>query len=346
MLTAVATRGRAPFKTVLTHGFVNDKSGKKMSKSKGNVTSPLDLMKTHGAEILRLWVILEDYRNDVNFSMESLERVSETYRKIRNTIRFMLGNLYDFAPDTDLVALDKMGELDRWALSRAASVLEKVEKAYESYEFHQVYHLITNLCVVDLSALYFDILKDRLYTAGKKSPERRSSQTAMWLITDVLIRVLAPVLSFTSEEILGFMPASQRKPESVFLSEYPSYARTLSKWSDAQLEENFSGIWAIRDVALKSLEEARQAKTIGHPREARVTLTVDPASDKALQATKEDLGRLFLVSELEIKQGSALSAQVGKAEGEKCARCWTYSREVGKNKQHADLCDRCIEAIQ
>lgn len=189
----------------------------------------------------------------MNFSTESLERVSETYRKIRNTIRFMLGNLYDFAPDTESVALENMGELDRWALSRAASVFEKVEKAYENYEFHQVYHLITNLCVVDLSALYFDILKDRLYTAGKKSPERRSSQTAMWLITDALIRVLAPVLSFTSEEILGFMPASRSKPESVFFSEYPNYSKTISKWSNPKLEENFSGIWAVRNVVLKSL---------------------------------------------------------------------------------------------
>ena len=343
-----ATRNRAPFKTVLTHGFVNDKDGKKMSKSKGNVTSPLDLMKTHGAEILRLWVILEDYRNDVNFSMESLERVSETYRKIRNTIRFMLGNLYDFSPDTDLVALSKMGELDRWALSRTASVLEKVEKAYENYEFHQVYHLITNLCVVDLSALYFDILKDRLYTAGKKSPERRSSQTAMWLITDALIRVLAPVLSFTAEEILSLMPASKSKPESVFFSEYPKF-ESIKNWYDLAIENNFVGVWAIRDVALKKLEEARQAKTIGHPREAKLILVANDATREALSKTKEDLRRLFLVSELEIRSGqqtTGVEVEVSRAAGEKCARCWTYSTEVGKNQHHPDLCNRCVEAIQ
>jgi isoleucyl-tRNA synthetase len=346
LLTAVATRRRAPFKTVLTHGFVNDKSGKKMSKSKGNVTSPLDLMKTQGAEILRLWVILEDYRNDVNFSMESLERVSESYRKIRNTTRFMLSNLYDFSPETDATPLEKLGELDRWALSRAASVFEKIEKAYESYEFHQVYHLVTNLCVVDLSALYFDILKDRLYTAGKKSPERRSSQTTMWLITDALLKVLAPILSFTSEECFGFLPSKKAKADSIFLTDYPRYSQELKGWSNPKLEETFAAIWAIRDTVLKSLEEARQAKTIGHPREAKVILTLDPAGEAALKATHEDLTRLFLVSDLELKTGKQIEAQIVRAQGEKCARCWTYSTAVGKSQQHVDLCDRCVEALK
>lgn len=346
MLTAVATRKRAPYKTVLTHGFVNDKDGKKMSKSKGNVTSPLDLMKTHGAEILRFWVILEDYRNDVNFSMESLERVSESYRKIRNTIRFMLGNLYDFSPDADSVSLEKMGDLDRWVLSRAATVLEKIEKAYESYEFHQVYHLVTNLCVVDLSALYFDILKDRLYTAGKTSPERRSSQTAMWMITDALVRILAPVLSFTAEEVWALMPKTQKKAASVFLADYPRYADQISKWTDSALEERFSKIWTIRGVVLKSLEESRQAKTIGHPREARVKLTVDTASQEALSSTSEELHRLFLVSAVTLQSGDRVQSEVGIAEGLKCGRCWTFSTEVGTSVKHQDLCRRCVEAIQ
>jgi isoleucyl-tRNA synthetase len=346
LLTGVATRKRAPFKNVLTHGFVNDKEGKKMSKSKGNVTSPLDLMKTHGAEILRLWVVLEDYRNDVSFSNESLDRVSETYRKIRNTVRFLLGNLYDFSPDTDSVPIEKMSDLDRWALARTATVLEKVEKAYENYEFHSVYHLMTNLCVVDLSALYFDILKDRLYTAGKTSQERRSSQTAMWLITNALVRVIAPILSFTAEESYGFLPAAKSKQPSVFLTEYPRFKAELDSWVNAKIEEDFSGIWTIRDIVLKSLEEARQAKTIGHPREAKVTLTVDSAAQEALKKTREDLGRLFLVSELEIKSGSAVKAEISRAAGEKCARCWTHSTYVGKSSKYSDLCDRCVEAIQ
>jgi len=346
LLTGVATRRRAPFRNVLTHGFVNDKEGKKMSKSKGNVTSPLDLMKTHGAEILRLWVVLEDYRNDVSFSIESLERVSETYRKIRNSIRFLLSNLYDFAPDTDSIPIEKMGDIDRWALAKTASVLEKVERAYEAYEFHSVYHLIANLCVVDLSALYFDILKDRLYTAGKSSQERRSSQTAMWMITDALLSVIAPILSFTAEEAYEFLPASRRKRDSIFLTEYPRAANELKSWLNPKMEEDFSGIWAIRDLVLKALEEARQAKQIGHPREAKVILTVDDAAQAALGKTKEVLNRLFLVSEVEIKKGAALKAEIVAASGSKCARCWTYSTYVGKDQKHPDLCDRCTEALR
>ncbi len=341
LLTAVATRGRAPFKNVLTHGFVNDKDGKKMSKSKGNVASPIDLMKTHGAEILRLWVILEDYRNDVNFSMESVDRVSETYRKIRNTIRFMLGNLYDFSPDADQIPLSELGELDRWAVSRSAELLERVTKAYDAYEFHTVYHALVNFCVVDLSAVYFDILKDRLYTAGKSSRERRSSQTALWMIASALARAIAPILSFTAEESWGFLPKWKSKEESVLLSSFPK----AEGWRNTALEERFAGIWAVRDVVNKSLEEARQAKSIGHPREAKVTLTVDAAARAALGATKEDLPRLFLVSELELKDGASVSTQVSRASGEKCARCWTFSTYVGKDSTHPDLCDRCVQAV-
>jgi isoleucyl-tRNA synthetase len=341
LLTAVATRRRAPFKTVLTHGFVNDKDGKKMSKSKGNVASPLDLMKSHGADILRLWVVLEDYRNDVSFSSESLERVSESYRKIRNTVRFLLGNLFDFDPDKDALPAEKLGDLDRWALSRATETLGKVTAAYESYEFHQVYHLVVNFCVVDLSAIYFDILKDRLYTAGKRSAERRSSQTAMWLICDALVRALAPILSFTAEEAYSFLPASRTRAESVFLSDFPKAA-----WADSALEQRFAAIWAIRDVVLKALEAARQEKAIGHPREAKVTLTVDGDGEKALRGTREELTRLFLVSELELVTGTGTSARVSRAEGQKCARCWVYSKQVGKSSAHPDLCDRCIEAIR
>ena len=345
LLTAVATRGTAPFKTVLTHGFVNDKEGKKMSKSKGNVTSPLDLMKSHGAEILRLWVVLEDYRNDVSFSAESLERVSESYRKIRNTIRFLLGNLFDFDPNTDLVKREDMGDLDRWTLSRTAEVLDRITHAYDTYEFHQVYHLVVNFCGVELSSIYFDILKDRLYTAAKKSVERRSSQSAMWLILSALARSLAPILSFTAEESWNMIPRRKGDPESVFLAEFPSGENGLTAWRDLKIEENFLEIWKIRDVVLKSLEEARQLKTIGHPREAKVLLTIDPTGEKFLKSTREDLSRLFLVSEVELKSGSAVQATIGPASGQKCARCWTYSKAVGLSKKHPALCDRCAEAV-
>lgn len=358
LLTAVATRGRAPFRTVLTHGFVNDKSGKKMSKSKGNVTSPLDIVKNQGAEILRLWVTLEDYRDDVNFSMESLERVSESYRKIRNTIRFLLGNIHDFTPDTDKIPIAELGDLDAWALSKTAGFLQRIEQAFNSYEFHLVYQQLNNLCVTDLSSIYFDILKDRLYTAPKNSKERRSSQTTMWLICKALARVIAPILSFTAEEIWGFLPAEQGKAQSVFLANYPTFAKEpsakeltgeLSTWKNEALEEQFSGIWKVRETILKELEEARQLKTIGHPREAKVTLALDPGAEQMLGSVQEELNRLFLVSELELQTsspGSTLTVAVSQASGSKCARCWTYSIDVGSSTNHPDICGRCEEAIK
>ena len=346
LLTAVATRGRAPFRTALTHGFVNDKDGKKMSKSKGNVVSPLDILKSHGAENLRLWVTLEDYRNDLNFSKESLERVSETYRKIRNTARFLLANLFDFKPDQDSVPLKQMGDLDRWALSRSADVFQKVYEAYESYEFHQVYHLMMNFCGVELSSVYFDILKDRLYTAGKHSLERRSSQTAMMEIARALARVLAPILSFTSEEIWGYLPAYLEKEDSVFLADFPRSEGGMRGWRDVHLEERFSKVWEVRNSVLKTLEESRRDKVIGHPREAKVELTVTRELRGMLNEIHEDLGRLFLVSDLELKEGAEIHAVVTRVSGQKCSRCWIYLDSVGKNSHFIDLCHRCVEAIQ
>ncbi len=343
LITAIATRGRAPFKAVLTHGFVNDKDGKKMSKSKGNVSSPLDLMKTHGAEILRFWVCLEDYRNDVSFSMESLDRVSESYRKIRNTVRFILGNLSDFNPDKDALPVSELGKLDRWALSRSAEALSHITDSFESYEFHRVYHELVNYCGVELSAIYFDILKDRLYTAGKASRERRSSQTALFLIGRALTTCLAPILSFTAEELWGFLPQWKGKPASVFLSDWPRAA--LTEWKNAEIEKSFEPIWKLREPVLRELEVARQAKTIGHPREARVSLAADAEAVNALRGVGEDPKRLFLVSELELTQGATLSVRVERAPGEKCARCWTFDREVGKSAQHPDLCVRCEQAL-
>lgn len=343
LLTAVATRRRAPFKAVLTHGFVNDKDGKKMSKSKGNVASPLDLMKTQGADILRLWIVLEDYRDDVNYSTTSLERVTESYKKIRNTIRFLLGNLYDFDPKKDAVDRSKMGELDRWALSRSAATLERVRKAYDSYEFHTVYHSVVNLCVVELSSVYFDILKDRLYTAKKDSLERRSSQTAMALIASALIRSMAPIISCTSEEAWGMMWGSGS--ESVFLQDFPAEAAGLDQWRDPELESRFEKVWAIRELILKSLEESRKAGLIGHAREAKVTIQVTEDQERSLKGVREDLMRLFLVSALERKTGSEFKVEVGTAPGEKCARCWTYSTDLGTNSAHPSLCARCTEAI-
>ncbi len=346
LLTAVATRGTAPFKTVLTHGFVNDKEGKKMSKSKGNVTSPLDLVKTNGAEILRLWVVLEDYRDDVSYSKESLDRVSESYRKIRNTIRFILGNLSDYNPDQNFVKPAEMADLDRWALSRAAHVFSKMTQAYDQYEFHTVYQAVVNFCVVDLSALYLDILKDKLYTAGANSQERRSSQTALWLILSQLLGLLAPILSFTAEEAWSFFPKRSTDSQSVFLGEFPFWNSKEGFYAFPDLEKKFEPVWLLREQVLKALEDSRASKLIGHAREARVILTVDPKMKNEISWIENGLVRIFLVSELEIKIGKTLEIQVLKASGEKCARCWTYSSHVGKFNQHPTLCDRCVEAVK
>ncbi|MGE0615118.1 MAG: isoleucine--tRNA ligase [Bacteriovoracia bacterium] len=343
LLTAVATRREPPFKAVLTHGFVNDAQGKKMSKSKGNVTSPLDLMKTHGADVLRLWVGLEDYRNDLSFSKESLERVSESYRKIRNTVRFLLGNLNDFDPAKDAVPREKMGELDRWALSRTAHVMNRVTQAYDDYEFHTVYHQVVNLCAVDLSAVYFDILKDRLYTAGKKSAERRSSQTAMFHVLSALLRGLAPILSFTSEEAWQMIPGLPR--ESIFLQPFPRDTQGLADWLDEKVEAAFAPVWETREIVMKALEEARAQKVIGHPREAHVVLTVPADTQTKLNGVREDLSRLFLVSQFTLQAGSAVKVEIKTATGEKCARCWVYKPEVGKDSRHPALCARCVEAV-
>lgn len=340
LMSSIAARKKAPFKQVLTHGFVNDKDGKKMSKSKGNVTSPEDIMKTKGADILRLWVVLEDYRNDVSFSNESLERVTESYRKIRNTMRFILGNLGDFNPDKDFVPFEKMGELDQWAITQTSAALEKITRAYDQYEFHQVYHSLVGICTVEISALYFDILKDRLYTAKKDSHERRSSQSALWWIGNALVRAMAPILTFTAEEIWGFLPKTADKSPSIMLTDFPKAITGIFK-----KQKEFERMFELRSIVLKSLEEARQAKAIGHPREACVVFEISSADLAILKSIQEDIKRLFLVSELELKAGTEPKVTVRKSDALKCERCWTFSGEVGKNQKHADLCGRCAEAV-
>lgn len=350
LLTAVATRNRAPFRRVLTHGFVNDQHGKKMSKSEGNVTSPLDIVKTHGAELLRMWVVLEDYRSDVSFSKESLDRVTESYRKIRNTIRFLLGNLYDFDPDHHLIEPARMSSLDRWALSRVALTLEKMTEAYDAYEFHTVYHQIVNLCAVDLSAVYFDILKDRLYVERSDSIARRSSQTAMWMIGSALLRAMAPIISFTAEEAWAFLPKASKGTTakeftSVFLSDFPREEHGLKHWRDEKLEKNFESILSLRDVVQKSLEEARREKVIGHQREAKIVISGSDSVQSLIKSLGEEAHRVFLVSEVEWNPNGSQAVKVVVADGVKCARCWTYTKTVGLNNQHPEICSRCVEAL-
>ena len=354
LLTSVALTGKAPYKAVLTHGFTIDDDGKKMSKSKGNTVSPLDIAKQYGIDILRLWVVTADFKSDMRMSQAILKQLSESYRKIRNTARYMLGNLFDFNPDTDLVADEDLQELDRWALMQANRVLKAVRGGYDTYDFHIMFHAIHNFCVVDMSNFYLDIIKDRLYTKKADSAARRSAQTAMWRILDMLVRMLTPVLCFTAEEIWAAMPhrAGDNLDGAIF-NDIPEPDETLE---DAALAEKFNRILALRSDVSKVLEAARNEKIIGHSLNAKVLLYA--TGDLAAFLKENDLATLLIVSAVEVLETEApetaikaeetagLSIAVEQAPGEKCQRCWMYSTSVGTNAEHPDLCDRCAHELQ
>jgi isoleucyl-tRNA synthetase len=353
LLTSVGTRQRAPYRAVLTHGFFVDAEGRKMSKSLGNTVAPEVILKKHGADILRLWVAATDYRDDMRISEEILQRLVEAYRRLRNTARFLLGNLYDFDPDRDRVASADLVELDRWALHRAAELIARCREAYERYEFHVVYHGLNNFCAVDLSALYLDVTKDRVYCSAAASRERRSAQTVQWSILDALTRLMAPVLPFTAEEIWRAAPGFAGKSESVFLAglpEAPEGAR------DDVLAERWETILDMRGAVTKALEEARKRGTIGHPLEARVRLAASDGLGRLLGEIRDQLPALLIVSQVEIAAdlaGAAPSAslpglrvEVTPARGGKCARCWNYREDLGAQPDHPEICARCAGVVE
>ena len=350
LLAAVGTRDAAPYKAVLTHGFVLDEKGRPMSKSVGNVIAPEKVIKQYGAEILRLWVATQDYRNDTRVGDAILKQVSEAYRRIRNTARYILGNIHDFDPTTDTVADSDLLEIDRWALSRLEELVNRVKKSYDAYDFHVLYHAVHNFCSVDMSAFYLDVLKDRLYTSPTESLERRSAQTAIYRILDALTRMTAPVLSFTAEEIWGFLPGEREA--SVHLAEFPNFSNSMI---DTALEEKYERLLAIRSDVAKVLELARAEKTIGHSLDARVELFADGDLGDLLKAEAEQLAGLFIVSQVDIcanlEDSTAgenlpeLKIRVSKANGEKCSRCWNYATTVGESDKHSELCHRCIQAV-
>lgn len=350
LIASVGTRGGAPYRSVLTHGFVVDGQGKKMSKSLGNVIAPQDIIKANGAEILRLWVSAEDYRDDIKISKEILDRLVEAYRKIRNTARFLLSNLAGF-DGRDYSA--GLLEIDRWAISRLQGLIEKVTAAYEDFAFHQVYHSIHNFCVVDLSSFYLDILKDRLYTAKADSPERRAAQWVLSEVLSVMTRLMAPVLSFTAEEIWEHMP--NRPAESVFLAPFPARDPDLR---DAGLEERWERLILIRNSVNKALEIRRQEKFIGNSLEAKVILFLQNEDYLLLDAYRGFLTTLLIVSDAAIEQGPpsgeglfgsqdvpGLLIAVERAGGEKCQRCWNRSPSVGAFADAPELCGRCREVV-
>jgi isoleucyl-tRNA synthetase len=339
LLTGVALRDGAPYDAVLTHGFILDQHGKAMSKSAGNTIAPEEIIKKYGADVLRLWVSASDYRDDVSLSEQILAGLAEGYRKIRNTLRFALGNLADFDPAKDQVPLAELEPLDRWALAKLAAWDEKVKAAYEDYEFHVAYHATMQLCAVDLSAVYFDIVKDRLYTWKKTGKARRSAQTVLWIIAQDVMRLLAPVLSFTASDAWGYLPG--RPVESVFLAGLPSRERPAD--ADA-LETRYGQLFDVRAVVQGKLEEARRAKLIGSGLEAQVTVRAEGKTLELLEQARAELPALFIVSKVRIEKGP-LGAEVARAPGVKCERCWVYAEDVGKEPKHPTLCGKCAGAL-
>ncbi|MCX6347937.1 MAG: isoleucine--tRNA ligase, partial [Candidatus Aureabacteria bacterium] len=354
LLLAEATLGRPPFRSVLTHGFVVDEQGEKMSKSRGNFISVEEALRAFSGDILRLWFSSIDYRRDINVSPGLIEKTADSYRKIRNTFKHLLGNLYDFAPVRDAVPYDKLGEIDRWALARAEELREKAEEAYRAFEFHRVFREVHTFCVADLSAFYLDVLKDRLYTHAAKSPERLSSQTALWEILVLLAKLLAPILCFTAEEVWDHVKTIAPGEESVHLSSWPP---PRPERKDAVLLRTWEKLLAVRGEALKHLEGWRRDKVIGNSLEAKVILRVeDPAWFDLLSRYQDILPGIFLVSQVELRgtgEGDAAAASeipgvaiaLAKAEGKKCSRCWKFSPSVGASEGHPTICLTCRRNI-
>ena len=351
LLTAVGALGNgAPFKTVLTHGWVVDGEGKAMHKSLGNSIAPEEMISKYGADIVRLWVASSDYRVDVRVSDNIFKQLSETYRKIRNTSRIILANLNDFDPDKDMLDVSELYEIDKWALSRLNDLAATIRKAYDTYEFHLVYHGVNNFCTNDLSKLYIDITKDRVYVEKKDSRARRSAQTAMYLILSGMTRLIAPMLSFTAEEIWQAMPHSANDvKESVFLNDMPAYEEKLA-FSD--ITEHWNKLFELRDDVMKALELARASKLIGKSLDAKITIYTNNEEQLALlDSFKDELATVFIVSSANVVKGEAadgafaetvsgISVLVEKADGCKCDRCWSYSTK-GEQTEDGFICERC-----
>ncbi|MCL4558587.1 MAG: isoleucine--tRNA ligase [Deltaproteobacteria bacterium] len=343
LLASLSAGHGVPYRAVLTHGFVVDEKGRKMSKQLGNVVAPQEVIDKYGADVLRLWVSAEDFRGDVSVSRDILERLKEAYRKIRNTMKFILGNLYDFDPGKDWIAYGSMGPLEKYMLFRTAELVQKIEKAYQDYNFHIVYHAVLDFCVADLSSFYLDILKDRLYVSRSDSPGRRAAQTVLYDILARLIEMLAPVLSFTAEEAWSHLPGT--KEESVFLSN--GTARRPLPETDAVIYRDHERLRLIREEVNRALEVQRANKKIGSSLEALVVVTAGREDHGLLQKYEPSLPELFIVSQVELKDGGEpLRVEIQKAGGRKCERCWNYSSSVGSHPSHPALCDRCVEAIR
>lgn len=357
LLTSIGSTHDAPFKNILTHGFVNDGEGKKMSKSVGNTVVPADVIKVYGADILRLWCASVDYREDVKISDNILKQMAEAYRRVRNTARYILGNSNDFNPNTDKVPYEQLMEIDKWALHKLEVLKRKVTENYDKYEFYNLFQDIHYFAGVDMSAFYLDIIKDRLYTEGTNSIERRSAQTVMTEILVTLTKMIAPILSFTAEEIWETLPEVLKDKESVLLTDW---YKENDEYLNPEIENKWVEIIKVRKEANKSLEKARQGKDriIGNSLDAKVMLhSTDAEIQKFLVENREKLELALIVSEVEIvenidetftkgEEATDLYIKVLHAEGKKCERCWKYSKEIGKDPEHPTLCPRCASVLK
>jgi isoleucyl-tRNA synthetase len=345
LLIGVGLHGDAPYRATLTNGWTLDGEGKAMSKSLGNTIEPEKIIKQYGAEILRLWVSSVEFWEDVRLSETILTRLTEAYRKIRNTFRYALGNLDGFQPATGLVPFAELAEIDQWILTRADELIARCRGFYDEYAFHRVYQSAYAFCGTDLSAVYFDVLKDRLYTSATNSAERRSAQTALWLLTDALTRLLAPVLAFTCEEIWQNFARPDGAPSSVHIALLPSPGEFGGRLQPDRVEA-WDRLIAVRDEVLKVLEAARQEKVIGAPLEARVHLQAGPDLLPLLERYAAQLPSLFIVSEVELSSGDVLGATVSRATGVKCERCWKYTHDTGSDADLPTVCAACAAAVK
>ncbi|MFY9743245.1 MAG: isoleucine--tRNA ligase [Candidatus Sulfotelmatobacter sp.] len=353
LLCAMGTRGTPPYKGVVTPGWTLDEKGQAMSKSRGNDVDPVDIANRLGGEVVRMWVASVDFREDVVGSEALMQRVAENYRKVRNTFRYILGNLDNFGPECDAVLFEEMEAIDRYVLRQTNEFAADVRRWYDEFAFHKIYQRVSNFCIVDLSAFYFDVLKDRLYISAPKSQARRSAQTAIWRIGEALVRLLAPIMSFTAEEVWSYLPKISVRTESVHLAQFPAAADILGT-GVAETDEGESREWqtlrSVRDEVLKALEEARNNKMIGTGLEAQVDLSASEPVYSVLARHAEQLRYLFIVSAVRLAKASgngtsSVHVEVKKAEGWKCERCWNYSTHVGEDKEYPTVCERCSAVL-
>jgi isoleucyl-tRNA synthetase len=355
LLVAMGVRGRAPYKQVVTHGWTLDEKGAPMSKSLGNSIEPREICEKWGADLLRVWVSSQDYTADVRISEAMMKQLAEAYRKIRNTFRFAISNLFDFDPQRQALPDGELWEMDAWMMRRTGTLARECREWFEKFEFHRVYHAVHDFCVVDLSSFYFDVLKDRLYTFAPNSPGRRSAQTAVYRIAHALVRLIAPTLTFTSEEVWKFLPHAAGDPQSIHETYFPE-AGELENALDEIRSGNWDRLRGVREEVLKALEPVRAAKSISSGLEARVTLTAGEKLAALLNQYAAFLPELFIVSKVEIKLGrndsagasgasDGLIVEVDRAPGAKCERCWNYSLHVGESAEYPTICERCLAAL-